>query len=334
MTTHRGPTKTYVPSALLATHCPCAAFRDANVSFDEVAHRYTVSWFDAQENAAMQSVTQCINSMFRGFDADQAIGAIQASRAWRSGTHEFQHATPAEIKQRWDQQRDQGTIMHAYIEKCLDTAVTMLGHWPALDDREENRAKIGDGLTCVPMAQLQTLFQDLASRGYRPVRTEWVIFDDVCHLGGSVDAVFWNEPRQHFALFDWKRKPKFSTVPFSRQRDVGLRGTPVEGRPDCDVEHAALQLALYGAILRECYGLSVSELTVVVLHPRFGSAPLEYRIVSSPVDDTDSAFDVHYPPSSAHDLLPTVCVYESKGLERAIEVLRCLLAYTSNEGKF
>lgn len=113
-----------------------------------------------------------------------------------------------------------------------------------------------------------------------PYRSEWSIFDEDFAITGTTDMVF-KKPDGSFAIYDWKRSKEIKKDNrFSR----GLG--PCSHLSDCNFIHYSLQVNIYKRILTDKYGIHISEMNFVQLHP---NQP-DYRLfhvpdLSESVDD-------------------------------------------------
>lgn len=209
--------------------------RDARISFDPAEHRYLVD-----SSLACDSVTTVVGDFFPKFDADYW--------AARKATP----SCPAErIKAMWEEKariaRDLGTELHARIERHY------LGHEPE------------------PAALAEKAFgQFLRFAGTHrltPYRTEWAIFDERCHIAGTLDFLAFDGSR--FEIYDWKRSTKVVDA-YGRPRleCYGRYGLgPLGGVPDTSFHHYAVQQSLYRYILAKNYGIDVAACRLGVFHP-------------------------------------------------------------------
>lgn len=94
-----------------------------------------------------------------------------------------------------------------------------------------------------------------------PVRSEMYIFHRGAKLAGSIDKLMFDKRTQTFVIVDWKRVKAISKN--SKTRMIA----PVEHLPDCNYAHYSLQLNLYRRILMTEYGINVSRMILVQLHP-------------------------------------------------------------------
>ena len=212
--------------------------RDDRVLFEESSHTYTIDG-----DADYTSVTTLIHTHFAAFDADSVIAKMRKSWKW-GPNHKYFGMTDDEIKQAWDDNRDAaaaaGTAMHFKIE-CFYN-----GH-DVSDDSVEF-----------------TYFRNFVSESpeLAPYRTEWKIFHEELRIAGSVDMLF-QKADGSFAIYDWKRSREISRNGFNKFATTSC----IKHLPDSNHWHYCLQLNIYKAILEAKYGIKVSEMKIVCLHP-------------------------------------------------------------------
>ena len=216
--------------------------RDRLIVFDEEPHIYTIT---TDPDSNYTSCTTFIHSFFSHFDADKIIDRMTRSKGWVDS--KYYGLTAEQIKERWDQNRDQasaaGTAMHKAIEDFYNGKST-------LEELKES-----------PDLQYFLNFYKDIGHTLKPYRSEWMIFDDQLKLAGSIDFVTENEDGT-LNLWDWKRSREI------RRDTKWQRGlTPVNHLPDTNYYHYSLQLNLYKAILENNYNKTVNQLALVVMHP-------------------------------------------------------------------
>lgn len=97
-----------------------------------------------------------------------------------------------------------------------------------------------------------------------PYRTEWMIYDEELRIAGSVDMVYKNIHDNTYLIYDWKRAKsidKYST--FNKSAIIER----IDHIPDTNYWHYTLQLNFYKSILEKNYGIQISGLSLVRLHP-------------------------------------------------------------------
>lgn len=223
--------------------------RDKRITFDDPSHTYKVDG-----ELTRSSVTGFVGQYFDKFDAEEVARKMVArpgfwTQAKYSKYHCFKDAPDPEkaIKDEWErfgtEQSDLGTAMHRQIELFYNDEVEELPDTPELRYFKHYHA-------------LVTHFQ-----GFRPVRTEWCIFDEASKLCGSVDMLYIDD-KGKFHMRDWKRSKKISSFGFGR-----FGKPPLGHLPECNLSKYRLQLNTYAYILRENYGLDVASMAIVVFHP-------------------------------------------------------------------
>jgi hypothetical protein len=96
-----------------------------------------------------------------------------------------------------------------------------------------------------------------------PYRTEWEVWTEEYRLTGSIDMIFRRKSDNTYVIYDWKRSKEIKT-----QNEFG--GTalyPMEHLPDTNYWHYTLQLNVYRWFLETYYGLKISDMYLIILHP-------------------------------------------------------------------
>ena len=218
--------------------------RDNHIHFDEPTHVYTIDG----SSKGFCSITKCLTIICGHFDADAVISNMIRSKKWPQS--QWFGMTPQEIKDAWaangKEASEAGTAIHLAIEMYMN----------------------GSPETIVPEIktsvewQYFTRYWEKDSRRWQPWRTEWEIWDKELLLAGSVDMVFKSLQDNTYAIYDWKRAKEIKMEnPF--QSGLG----PLSHFPDCNYWQYTLQLNLYRWILEKHYGLKITELALIVLHP-------------------------------------------------------------------
>ena len=97
-----------------------------------------------------------------------------------------------------------------------------------------------------------------------PYRTEWMIYDEQHKLAGSIDMLV-DLGDGTYAIYDWKRSKEIKKIPFNDETYAKTKC--VSHLPDTNFWKYSLQLNTYKKILQDKYGLVISEMHLVVLHP-------------------------------------------------------------------
>ena len=211
--------------------------RDANITFEEVAHKYTIAG-----GGKYTSVTTFIKPLFEEFDADKVIEGMRKSRKWPQSKY-FGMETE-DIKTQWTANGAaaaiSGTALHADIERFYNSE-------PVMNESVE-----------------YGYFKQFAAKcGLKPYRTEWTVYDETCFIAGSIDMVF-ELPDGTLEIYDWKR-----TKSIDKASPWGKFGkhTAIAHLPDTNYWHYAIQLNMYKYILQHKYDKTVVGLCLVRLHP-------------------------------------------------------------------
>ena len=94
-------------------------------------------------------------------------------------------------------------------------------------------------------------------------RTEWMIYDKELRIAGSIDMVF-KELDGTLSIYDWKRSKEI--VQESRFNQYSIDSV-INYIPDTNYWHYCLQLNVYKYLLEKNYGVEISNLFLVRLHP-------------------------------------------------------------------
>jgi hypothetical protein len=243
--------------------------RDERIQFEEESHTYTIDG----TRAGWVSCTGFIHNFFEEFNADAVITKMMASRKWPDS--KYFGMTPAAIKAQWDAKRDAasaaGTRMHLDIEHfynalpalwstgiastCTELTVDIDAGIVAMREADSWEPVVG------PEWNYFCDYQRAHGSKFMPFRTEWLVFDEEHRVAGSIDMVY-KKPDGTLAIYDWKRSEEIK-MENQFQSCFG----PVDHLPDTNYWHYSLQLNIYRYILQKHYGVVVSELALVILHP-------------------------------------------------------------------
>lgn len=215
--------------------------RDSNIRFVDETHTYYVNG----SSDGYISTTTLVHSLFEKFDADNVIKKMRSSRRWKFSP--YFRMTDDEIKKQWDNNRDfaanAGTEMHENLERFYNN-----------EEHETDTKEF----------ELFQMYLDDHST-LEPYRSEWVIYDEICKVSGSVDMVY-SDPLNpgSFIIADWKRSKEIKT---ENRWATGVNKV-TEHLEDCNFIHYSLQLSIYKYILEKNYGVKITECFIVVLHPK------------------------------------------------------------------
>ena len=212
--------------------------RDEHISFQEEGHIYNID-----NDETFVSTTTWVHQFFSKFDADKIIKKMMNSKKWQFS--KYFGMTANEIKIGWNENgrlaSEAGTNLHEDIEDFYNGISVN-------NDSVEYR-----------------YFKNFYNEHLHliPYRTEWCIWDSELKLCGSIDMLFDNGDGT-LSIYDWKRCKEIK-----KSNDWGERGlsSSISHLHDCNFYHYSLQLNIYKALLEKNYGLKVTELAIVCLHP-------------------------------------------------------------------
>jgi hypothetical protein len=236
--------------------------RDARIQFEEESHTYTIDG----TRAGWTSCTGFLHAFFSHFDADAVIDKMMSSPKWSQS--KYYGMTAEEIKAQWAAKgkasSEAGTRMHLDIEHFYNAMPT-----GGADDTKWTMAHgfagmLADGWSPAEGSEWSYFldYQRTYAHRFIPFRTEWLVFDEEHKVAGSIDMVY-KKPDGTLAIYDWKRIEELKS---DNRFQSGLG--PVAHLPDTNYWHYSLQLNVYRYILQKHYGYTVSELALVVLHPK------------------------------------------------------------------
>lgn len=228
--------------------------QDALISFDPAEHIYL---YRGQEIA---SVSTLVARFFPEFNPIDHAGRV----AQREG------CSTIEILERWDaagaESREVGTFMHEQIERILNSGTPQMNtpfHYDGQYIKIDKDVSIEKELQFFKSFRIDNRLQ--------PYRTEWRIFDEQYNIAGTIDLLC--KHGNTFEIYDWKRSRK--AQPDELIYHYGING--LESIPDIAFYHYALQQNLYKYILETNYGIKISKMHIVILHPDYDEY-LEFEI--------------------------------------------------------
>jgi len=218
--------------------------RDNFIHFDEPKHIYTVNG----SSKGICSITTFIHQFFGHFDADAVITNMMRSKKWPNSP--WNGMTREAIKATWSANArnasEAGTAVHLAIEMVMNGSPHLV---PA-------------HIEVSPEMKYFWKYWKSHSEIWEPWRTEWEVWDEPLKLAGSIDMVYKHKTNGTYAIYDWKRTKEIKT---DNTWQSGLG--PVSHLPDCNLWHYTLQLNSYKYLLEKNYGIKISELALIVLHP-------------------------------------------------------------------
>jgi len=214
--------------------------RDAHIIFDEGPHIYTIDG-----DSDYMSVTTWNHSHFPKFNADAIINKMMRSSNWK--TSKYYGMSSHEIKKLWKDNGNEaskaGTKMHYDIE-C---------YYNDMDVEVED--------DCIEWEYFEKFEKEVGNK-LEPFRTEWMIWDKNLKFAGSIDMIF-KAPGGSLQIYDWKRCKEIKKT---NRWDSAITEC-ISHLPDSNFWHYSLQLNTYKYLLETNYGVKISKMYLVCLHP-------------------------------------------------------------------
>lgn len=251
--------------------------RDANITFEEEGHKYTIL---TDLESTYTSVTTWCHSHFPKFNADAVITGMMRSKNWKEG-HKYWGMSREEIKAQWNNNGasvcQAGTDLHYRIECFMNNRLPEDPEIPfailhteptnALTHREllENPAFNLPTTASIDEVQEWIYFLNFVNDHpeMKPYRTEWTIYNEDIKISGSIDMVYEN-PDGTLSIYDWKRCKQITKVNTYNKFAVTEE---ISDLPDSNFWHYSLQLNTYKAILEAKYNKTIRDMFLVQLHP-------------------------------------------------------------------
>jgi hypothetical protein len=256
---------------------------DDYITFTETNHNYTIG----DGKTKFISTTTFIHTLFAPFDADSVITNMMNGKKWSSS--KYYGMTREDIKREWSnkarQSSSEGTGLHQFVELFMnqprDTHRELLEMYENVN--KEQFSEIYNTREWDHFLHFVSTYPDL-----RPYRTEWMIYDEECKIAGSVDMVYINEDGT-LSIYDWKRCLTIEKT--SGWNKYGIEEC-INHLPDTNFWHYSLQLNIYKNILEKNYGVEISQLFLVKLHPDNKSGSFELIKLPFLKDEVMSLFEV------------------------------------------
>jgi ATP-dependent exoDNAse (exonuclease V) beta subunit len=228
--------------------------RNERISFIEETHVYLI---DNVHNKEYYSVTQFVHQFIQHFDAEGIINKMMTSPKWKES--KYYNKTKKVILEEWDTLRetaaDLGTKMHLAIEQFYNVLIDP----ETINDNKQDL----ESISTIEYGYFIDFHKQHAS--LVPFCTEWRIFDEVYKLAGSIDMVYLDPSDlsgKSICIYDWKRSKEIKKNNWFQKCLP-----PLSHLDDCNYNHYTLQLNVYKFIIERNYGLRVTQLAIVVLHP-------------------------------------------------------------------
>lgn len=233
--------------------------QDGKLSFNEAEHIYSLDGV-----GVFRSVSGVVGMFFREFDA------VGISLRKCAGDEE----AAAKLREVWESKgalaSQAGTFLHKQIEDYLNGKEI-----PDLLCSVNYNGKYVKCNETLDISREWSYFKAFErNTTFVPFRTEWRIYDADARVAGTIDLVC-ACPDGTFEIYDWKRSNKIDPTERNPWAS-GMNG--LEHLTDTSYVHYCLQQNLYRYMLQKNYGIKVSRMNLVVLHP---DLPV-YRVVSIP----------------------------------------------------
>lgn len=232
--------------------------QDGKLSFNEEEHIYSLGGIE------FCSVSNIVSKFFREFDA---VG-ISLKKCYGN------ELEAAKLREVWESKgsvaSQAGTFLHKQIEDYLNGK--------EIPDLLCDVCYQGNYVKCsqrLDISREWSYFKAFErNTPFVPFRTEWRIYDADARMAGTLDFVC-ACPDGTYEIYDWKRSNKIDPLERNPWAN-GLNG--LEHLTDTSYSHYCLQQNLYRYMLQKNYGLKVSRMNLVVLHPELPT----YRVVPIP----------------------------------------------------
>lgn len=238
--------------------------QDGKLSFNEEKHLYSLDGV-----GELKSVSNVVALFFREFDAE----CISLRKC---NGNEIE---AAKLREDWESKgaiaSQAGTFMHKQIEDYLNGK-----QLPDLQCSVSYEGRFVKLREQIDISREWGYFKSFErNTEFVPFRTEWRIYDAEARIAGTLDFVCECSDGT-YEIYDWKRSNKIDPTERNKWAN-GING--LEHLTDTAYIHYCLQQNLYRYMLQKNYGIKVSRMNLVVLHPELPT----YRIVPIPKMDRE-----------------------------------------------
>ena len=228
--------------------------RDSRIIAVEEPHTYFLD--DTCEDIC--SSTQFVHAFFPSFDSVGTAKKTSLSKGFLNFRHRPSHKYHGcnnyeDILKKWEHLRDLGTELHDNIESFINNEEFTL--------HEENKG---------PFAKFLEFYGDKNFWTFEHFRTEWAVFDEETRICGKIDYVGIDPETGFLIILDWKRVEVIPDISFSRMmKQPAEKGSgPCSQMDNCKYMTYSLQLNTYKWIIEKCYGMFVSKMFLIQVHPK------------------------------------------------------------------
>lgn len=252
--------------------------RDANIIFEETGHKYTIKGLDGHPVSTTTLIHVFFNPFVAAIVAEQCIQNSASEYFFKVDPNMKDEKQIAEAREKWKQSvidewensSKLGTAMHADIENYFNGLIV----------------KNPDSVEFKYFMLFWNEFQR-TNPGWKPYRTEWLIYDEDKKLAGSVDFTIVNQ-NGDLVIMDWKRSKKIRKTGFNKWGKA-----PFTDLPDCNYSHYTLQLNIYRHVLETRYGKRVLAMYLAIFYP--GNKCYEVHMVNRyPIDKVWDQMFINY----------------------------------------
>jgi hypothetical protein len=173
-----------------------------------------------------------------------------------------------------DAEKLKTSILQAWKDNREDAGPAGTEMHKRIEDHYNGKALIPEDTPVPELKYFLAFAKEQEKAGLTPYRSEWMIFHPKYFISGSIDMVYYRQSDDTYHMVDWKRKK-------------GLK----EGKKSCfgvlnhwlgsDANKIKMQLNLYHLILKLYYGVSMSTLRGLILHPNQKT----YQVIDVPIEE-------------------------------------------------
>ena len=223
--------------------------QDNRITFIEESHRYNVEGI-----GDMTPVSSVIEKFFKPFDAEY----------WSRRKCYGDEIAAAKLREEWRAKgafaSQAGTFLHKQIENYIKEKI----HPQTLDCTVSFNGDYVNRQQLVNIAKEWDYFLQFDKEtNYSPFRTEWCVYNEKSRIAGTIDLLCCC-PDGSYEIYDWKRSNRIDPNE-SNQWASGING--LEHLTDTAYSHYCLQQNLYRYMLETDYGITISRMNLVSLHP-------------------------------------------------------------------
>ena len=226
--------------------------RDEYIVFEEKEHKYYL-----RGKQVGTSVTSLIHVFAPAFNAEKMAERIASNKCSLQSRKKYQNMTKEMILEKWkadgEASSSMGTGLHRDIELFFNDVPT-------------------DNCS-VEYSYFNSFLKSGLLDNLTAYRTEWSVYDEDLDLAGQIDMLFYNSSDNSFVIYDWKRSKEISFT--NKFKEDKYLYEPLGNLENCNFNTYSLQLNIYRYMLQKNYGITVSGMYLLILHPNY---PDYYRI--------------------------------------------------------